>query len=62
MRDGREELLERVEHLAALDDVLQSALSGPQGRIVLVAGEAGVGKTSLVRVFCAHQQGSRRRG
>ncbi len=60
MRDGREELLERVEHLAALDDVLQSALSGPQGRIVLVAGEAGVGKTSLIRVFCADQQGSHR--
>jgi DNA-binding CsgD family transcriptional regulator len=42
------ELLERTKELAALDSALQSG-----GQLVLVAGEAGVGKTALVRRFCA---------
>jgi DNA-binding CsgD family transcriptional regulator/tetratricopeptide (TPR) repeat protein/type II secretory pathway predicted ATPase ExeA len=39
-------LLERSEQLEALDERLHSP-----GRLVLVAGEAGIGKTALVRAF-----------
>ena len=45
------ELVEREGSLAALGSWLGEARSGV-GRLVLVAGEAGVGKTSLVRAFC----------
>ena len=44
-------LLEREEQLAALGDCLRDAGSG-RGRLVLVAGEAGIGKTTLVEHFC----------
>jgi DNA-binding CsgD family transcriptional regulator len=44
-------LLERAAELAALDKSLTQALAGP-GSFVLVSGEAGVGKTALVRAFC----------
>jgi DNA-binding CsgD family transcriptional regulator/tetratricopeptide (TPR) repeat protein len=43
-------LLERDEQLATLFEALNDAHLG-QGRVVLVAGEAGAGKTSLVRAF-----------
>jgi predicted ATPase len=46
------ELLERESQLAALAATLQEANSS-NGRIVLVSGEAGIGKTSLVRRFTA---------
>jgi DNA-binding CsgD family transcriptional regulator/tetratricopeptide (TPR) repeat protein len=39
------ELLERGECLRALGDL-------PPGRVALVSGEAGIGKTSLLRHFC----------
>ena len=45
------ELVEREGALAALGSWLGEAGAGV-GRLVLVAGEAGVGKTSLVRTFC----------
>jgi DNA-binding CsgD family transcriptional regulator len=45
-------LLEREQQLAALAAYLADAAAG-QGRVVLVHGEAGVGKTALVRSFCA---------
>ena len=45
-------LLERGSSLAVLQEALDEALSGC-GRLVLVGGEAGVGKTALVRAFCA---------
>ncbi|GAA2375872.1 ATP-binding protein [Dactylosporangium salmoneum] len=41
-------LWERAEALAELDE-----LSRAGGRVVLVAGEAGIGKTSLIRAFAA---------
>ena len=41
------ELLERESHLAALLEYAREAASG-SGRLVLVSGEAGVGKTSLL--------------
>jgi predicted ATPase len=44
---GVPELLEREELLAQLDDALAEG-----GRLVFVGGEAGVGKTSLVRAYC----------
>ncbi len=44
------DLLERDDALAELTDHLRSARSG-SGRLVLVSGEAGVGKTSLLRRF-----------
>src|SRR5512133_1393688 len=45
------DLLERAAELAALDESL-AAVRGGGGRLVLVGGEAGIGKTALVRAFC----------
>jgi DNA-binding CsgD family transcriptional regulator len=45
------ELLERASQLAELRQHLRSAAAG-QGRLVLIAGEAGAGKTALVAQFC----------
>src|SRR3954469_8816650 len=47
------ELLEREQHLAQLEEHLCQAATG-QGRLVLVGGEAGVGKTALVDEFARH--------
>ena len=47
------ELLERSAELAALDACLAAVVAGGGGRLVLVGGEAGIGKTALVRAFCA---------
>lgn len=49
------ELLERSTFLRDLGEWLDSAGRGGGGRLVLVAGEAGVGKTVLLRRFCAEQ-------
>jgi hypothetical protein len=43
-------LVERDEQLAALGSVVETARDG-RGQLVLVAGEAGIGKTSLVRAL-----------
>jgi DNA-binding CsgD family transcriptional regulator/tetratricopeptide (TPR) repeat protein len=53
------DLLERDAAVAALEEALAQAASG-QGRVVLVAGEAGVGKTALTERV-AHDAGSRAR-
>ena len=45
------ELIERDHHLAALAAHLAEAAAG-HGRVVLVGGEAGVGKSVLVEAFC----------
>ncbi|HEY7295692.1 MAG TPA: AAA family ATPase, partial [Dehalococcoidia bacterium] len=45
------ELLERAAFLEKLDALLARAAGG-QGQLVLVAGEAGAGKTALVQAFC----------
>ena len=52
-------LLERGEFLEALEASLADALDG-RGRMVLVMGEAGIGKTALVREFCDRQRPQRR--
>ncbi|MFZ0376852.1 MAG: AAA family ATPase [Solirubrobacteraceae bacterium] len=51
--DARE-LLERDEQLSALSAALADVSERRVGRLVLVYGEAGIGKTALVRRFCAH--------
>jgi predicted ATPase len=51
----RFELLERSEHLKVLGDSLARVLSTSRGRLVLLRGEAGVGKTAVVRRFCEEQ-------
>jgi DNA-binding CsgD family transcriptional regulator len=52
-------LLERESFLEALGETLEE-VEGGHGRLVLIAGEAGVGKTALVRRFCADAAGRAR--
>jgi DNA-binding CsgD family transcriptional regulator/tetratricopeptide (TPR) repeat protein len=49
-------LVERSAQLADLGDHLAAAVAG-SGRLVVVGGEAGVGKTSLVRRFAGERSG-----
>ena len=51
-----DELLERDDASARLDADLERARLGV-GQVALVGGEAGVGKTSLVRAFAARHEG-----
>ncbi len=53
------ELLERAPFLANLGDALAEAARG-RGGLVLLGGEAGVGKSSLVRRFCEDHRTSAR--
>ena len=52
-------LLERGDAIATLDGLLDGVRSSSEGRLVLVGGEAGVGKTVLLRRFCDAQEGVR---
>jgi DNA-binding CsgD family transcriptional regulator/tetratricopeptide (TPR) repeat protein len=52
-------LLERDAFLHTLDDLLHQVETG-QGRIPLVSGEAGIGKTSLVEAFLQQQPAATR--
>ena len=45
------ELIEREEFLATLHTKFETAIKG-EGHCILLSGEAGLGKTSLVRAFC----------
>ena len=47
--DERNELLERSRELSTLGDWLSAVVSSSHGRLALVGGEAGVGKTALLR-------------
>lgn len=47
-----EKLLERSDALATLTNSLSAITRSARGQLVLVSGEAGVGKTALLRRFC----------
>ena len=53
-------LLERAEELAALDERLDAVKTTGSGQVVLIRGEAGAGKTALIREFCDARAGSAR--
>jgi DNA-binding CsgD family transcriptional regulator/tetratricopeptide (TPR) repeat protein len=53
--DTEDMLLERRAQLTALEDYATDAGAG-RGRLVLVAGEAGIGKTALVEAFAGTTQ------
>jgi DNA-binding CsgD family transcriptional regulator len=48
-------LLERSGSLSELNELLVGIRASSEGRLVLVGGEAGVGKTTLLRGFCGAQ-------
>jgi len=54
------ELLERSPQLAGLEAALDAVLGTSRGRLVLVRGEAGAGKTALARRFTDEHRGSAR--
>jgi hypothetical protein len=47
-------LLERERELAVLAELVANVERDGRGALVLVSGEAGVGKTALLRQFCDH--------
>ncbi len=53
-------LLERDDELAALAAAFEAATTGSCGAVALVSGDAGIGKSSLVREFTARVGGSAR--
>jgi tetratricopeptide (TPR) repeat protein len=53
-------LLERGAELSTLIECLEAVGRGGSGHVLLVGGEAGVGKTTLVRRFCEEQGRSAR--
>ena len=53
-------LLERDDELAELAAAFEAATTGSSGAIALVSGDAGIGKSSLVREFTASVRGSAR--
>ena len=56
---GASRLLARESFLGALGEA-QRQVEGGSGRLVFVTGEAGVGKTALVRNFCSDAAGKLR--
>ncbi len=45
------ELIERASFLTSLQSAFEKTLAG-EGHCVFISGEAGIGKTSLVKEFC----------
>ena len=52
---GSDLLLEREEGVSILAEALDAVRASTEGRLILVAGESGVGKTMLLRRFCELQ-------
>src|SRR5262249_40097696 len=52
---GGGELLERGEQLEILERLLAEVDDDGAGRLLFLSGEAGVGKTALLRRFCARE-------
>src|SRR6266511_2568999 len=50
--DTASELLERGGEFSKLGECLETVKRSSRGRVLLVSGEAGVGKTALLRQFC----------
>jgi DNA-binding CsgD family transcriptional regulator/tetratricopeptide (TPR) repeat protein len=57
--EDRTALLEREPQLAALDAALATVARRSEGGLALVAGEAGAGKTELLRRFCRQAESAR---
>src|SRR5438874_1365371 len=53
MRLSASSLLERAGQLRALSEQFDTVLAAARGHVTFIAGEAGVGKTELVRRFAA---------
>lgn len=51
-------LLEREAELSALTGHLAQVAAAQRGRLCLIGGEAGVGKSALVRAFCGSEPGA----
>ncbi|MGZ4001205.1 MAG: AAA family ATPase, partial [Mucilaginibacter sp.] len=49
------ELIERAGFLASLQTSFENMVAG-EGHCMLISGEAGIGKTSLVRAFCLEKK------
>jgi predicted ATPase len=54
------DLLERADALATLENALAGVRDGRRGRLLFIAGEAGVGKTVLLRRFADRRADSPR--
>lgn len=50
------ELVERAGFLSTLQSQFETVLNKGEGHCVFVSGEAGIGKTSLVKTFCTGQK------
>ena len=48
------ELVERAGVLASLQKTFKNVTEG-EGHCLFISGEAGIGKTSLVKTFCQQQ-------
>jgi DNA-binding CsgD family transcriptional regulator len=54
------ELFERSRQLSALGDAFAAVVKSSDGRLLFVAGEAGGGKTALLRRFCDERRSAAR--
>ena len=59
-QSGLGAFLERAGDLALLEEAFGSVRAGGEGKLVLVAGEAGVGKTALLERFCESHRATAR--